>query len=279
VFLRKLLLRLRAVADPHEVSGEEVSFAYGLEISPALRFSLRYGFIFPLGIGGLLLSLPGWRRQRLLYFYLPVVVAAQIFGSVQERYRLTLVPVLLLYAAAALVWLFEAFREKRLARASGGLGLILGLAVIQQAWLPLHDSAEYEPGTGYFHAGQVYAAEGRFDRAAAEMMRLGEVVGQGPRSGTIGSLALVMEGDYRALWAKELIEQGRREEARQQVEQAATAYSRTAEVSYPYYNIGLLYLKLDESAKARAAFDRFLTLEPEGPRADQVRRLLLKLKD
>jgi tetratricopeptide (TPR) repeat protein len=122
----------------------------------------------------------------------------------------------------------------------------------------------------------VYAVEGRFDRAVAEMVRLRQVAGQAPRSAGVVLDAFLLEGDYRALWAKQLIEYGRGGEARQQVDQAA-AYTRTAELSYPQYNLGLLYLKLDEPEKAKEAFDRFLRLEPEGSRADDVRRIRARL--
>ncbi|MBI4573733.1 MAG: hypothetical protein HY713_10685 [candidate division NC10 bacterium] len=41
--------------------------------------------------------------------------------------------------------------------------------------------------------------------------------------------------------------------------------------------LGLLYLGLEEPGRARAFFMRFLELEPDGARADQIRRLLLQL--
>ena len=204
------------------------------------------------------------------------MVAGQLYGSIQKRYRLTLVPVLLMYAAVGLIWIFNAFREKRFLRAAGGVGLILAVAVIQHAWIPLGTSDGYGPGAGYLPAARVYAVEGRFDRAVAEMVRLRQEAGQAPRSAGMVLDAFLLGRDYRPLWAKQLIEHGRRGEARQQVDQAA-AYTRIAELSYPQYNLGLLYLKLDESEKAKEAFDRFLGLEPEGSRADDVRRIRARL--
>jgi hypothetical protein len=278
-FFRRLLLKLRALADPNEVPGEEVSFAYGLGISPGLRFTLRYGFIFPLGIGGLLLALPTWRRQRLLHFYFLAVGGGQMFGTVLERFRLTLVPVLLLYAAVWLVRLFDVFREKRFVGLSGGVCLILGVAAIQHFWIPLRGSEGYGPGAGYFPAARVYAAEGRFDRAVAEMVRLRGMAGADPQTAGMVSDALLLEGKYRALWADHLLGQGKRDEARQQVERAEAALASHLHLADPCYNLGVLYLRLNEAGKAKTFLDRFLTLEPEGPRAAQVRRLLAGLKD
>ncbi len=278
-FFGRLLIKLRALADPNEVPGEAVSIAYGLGLSPALRFALRYGFILSLAVGGLLLALPTWRRQRLLHLYLLAAVGGQMFGTVIERFRLTLVPVLLLYAAAGILWLFDASREKRFVRLAGGIGLILGVALIQHVWIPLRGPEGNAAGTGYFPAARVYAAEGRFDRSVAEMVRLRERAGPYPQNAMMVSDAQFLEGEYRALWSEQLIKQGRGEEARQQVERAEAAYASHLHLALPHYNLGVLYLTLGEPAKARTFLDRFLALEPEGPRAESVRRLLAGLKD
>ena len=202
-----------------------------------------------------------------------------MFGTVLERFRLTLVPVLLLYAAVGLVRLFDDFREKRFVGLSGGVGLILGVAAIQHFWIPLRGSEGYGPGTGYFPAARVYAAEGRFDRASAEMVRLRGMAGADPQTAGMVSDATFLEGEYRGLWAEHLLGQGKRAEARQQVERAEAAYASHLHLASPCYNLGVLYLRLNEAGKAKTFLDRFLTLEPEGPRAAQVRHLLAELKD
>ena len=86
------------------------------------------------------------------------------------------------------------------------------------------------------------------------------------------------EGDYRAQWAEQLLAEGKRDEAKQQVALAEAAYAGHRPLSALHYHLGLLYLKLDEPAKARAFFERFLALEPDSPQAEQVRRLLSRLE-
>jgi len=86
-----------------------------------------------------------------------------------------------------------------------------------------------------------------------------------------------IEGDYRSQLAAQLLAEGRREDARRQVEQAEGVYGRQINVSYPNYNLGLLYLKLNEPVKARAFLERFLVLAPQDPLAAEVRRLLAGL--
>ena len=277
LLIRKELFKLRGLLDPHEISGGEVSFDYGREVSPALHFSLGYGFIVPLGVAGVLISLRGWRRQRLIYLYLPALLLGQAFGPIQERYRLTLVPVMIGYAAVALVQIFDQLRERRLGRAAGGLAIVLLISVVQQVWIPLFPPKGYGRGADYLWNAEVYASEGRYDRAVGELERLRAKARDHPHLAKPAADASLLEGDWRAAWAKALIQEGKREEARRQVALAQTAYAQQSSLSYPNYNLGLLYLKLDEPGRARAFFMRFLELEPEGDRADQIRRLLLQL--
>jgi 4-amino-4-deoxy-L-arabinose transferase-like glycosyltransferase len=278
LFLRKQALKLRGLIDPYEAPNNE-SYYYGLDISPVLRFTLRYGFIFPLGIAGLLLSLPTWRGQRLLYLYMLAALGGLLFSVTLGRYRLVLVPGLTLYAAAFLVWLSHTVSDKQVLRALGGLGAVVGVALAQQLWLPLAKPEQYVRPHEYLLSAQVYASEGRLDRSVAELDRLRERAEQLPDFANLVDTAALPEGDYRAQWAKQLLEEGRRAEAQQQVKLAEAAYARRPDLSYPCYNLALLYLKLNEPAKARPFLERFLELDPQGPQAGRVRRLLVELKD
>jgi tetratricopeptide (TPR) repeat protein len=195
------------------------------------------------------------------------------------RYRLTLVPVIILFAASALVRLFDALHEKRIGSALTILGLVVGIAALQQLWLPFTRPEEYLRPQEYLLAAQIYASEGRFDRAVSELERLGENAGKHAALTTLASEASLLEGDYRAQWAKRLIEEGRLAEARRQVERASEAYAPHLGLGYPSYNLGLLYLRLNEREKARALFQRFLEIEPDDPRSSQVRRILAGLQD
>ena len=87
------------------------------------------------------------------------------------------------------------------------------------------------------------------------------------------------EGNYRAQWAEQHIEKGHPEEARRQVELAQAAYANHVTLSSPYFILGSLYMKLNEPAKARALFERFLELEPEGPKAETARHILSRLRE
>lgn len=265
------LWKLKAVKDPFEIPNN-ISFAYGVELSPALRWTLGFSVIFPLGLAGFGLSLKAPRRYLAILLYGIAAVAGLMLTSPIARYRLVLVPVLILYAAVVVIRFAVTIRHQEGRQAIGLLGLIVGCVLFQQFVLRLPQGVY---SLDYLAAARAYAEERQFDRAAAEMGRLLEKVRQGSQHPTDVPL---FETDYHLLLARHLLQQGNREETKHQAGKGAAAYARYrqhgGEAAYPYFNLGLLYRRFDEPAKARDFFERFLILEPEGPRAEQVRRIL-----
>jgi hypothetical protein len=271
------LIKLRALVDPFEVPNN-VGFSYGVELSPVLRGTLGYGIVFPLGLAGFFLSLRAWRRHVLVALYGLTMVGGLMAVPILARYRLILVPVLLLYAAVLLVSLSDALRERNAHRVIGTLGLMLAASLVQHVIVPLDErTKDRVHALDYLGAARVYAEDDQFDRAANEMRRLLDKAQRSPRH--IEGMAL-FETDYRVFLARSLIAQGAWEEAKGQIDLAIAAHARIREpVSYPYLNFGALYLKMGESAKAKTFLVRFLELEPEGPLAEKVRRVLARLED
>ncbi len=275
------LLKLRALADPLEVPNN-VSFYYGREISPILRLTLTYGMVLPLGLAGFLLSLRICRRHALLTLYGLSAVGGLLSTIILARFRLVLVPVLIVYGAAGLVWLWEAARAHWTARVVYA-SLLAAFATLQHLVLPIPELRE-KPGItihpqDYLVAAHIYAQDGRPDRAVAEIERLETRAGERPSFGELAREASLHDGDYRTLWANQLLSQGKTDAARLEVERAEAAYAIDPELSYPSYNLGFLYLILGNPAKARAHFDRFLEREPAGPQAERVRRTLADMND
>jgi tetratricopeptide (TPR) repeat protein len=155
---------------------------------------------------------------------------------------------------------------------------LLGFAFLQHSILALpflRDRpaiAIYPPE--YLVAADIYAHDGRPDRAVAEIERLEARAAERPSFAELAREASLYDGDYRTLWANQLLTQGRMDEARRQVERTGAAYTSHPELSYPFYNLGFLYLKLGAPAKAKSYFEQFLAREPAGGRAERVRREL-----
>jgi len=274
-FFRLQLLKLRALGDPFEVPNN-TSFYYGVGLSPVLRGTLGYGIVFPLGLAGFLLLLRAWRRHLLVFLYGGATVGGLMAVPIMARYRLMLVPVLILYAAALLIRLADAVRDRSLRPALGILGLIIAGVLAQQVVLPIAGDAWHRVHSPDFLASAfLYAQAKQFDRAAAEMSQLLDKVQQNALQ---ASEVPGYETEYHQLLARHLFAQGRWAEARHQVELALAAHARVREPdSEAYYKFGQLYLLLEEPAKAKAFLARFLELKPAHPQADEIRRLLSRL--
>lgn len=273
-FARLQFEKLRGLVDPWEVPSNH-DFAYALEISPVLRFTLRYGILLPLGLAGVVVALRQWRRHRLLALYGLATVLGLMVVNILGRYRLVLVPVLIAYGAAGMVWWGRAAWTRQVARATAYVGLVSALAVIQHLLAPL---AGYTPILSeYAISAHIYAAERRFDRAVAEMERLQSRIGGNPGLAQLAREASLGEANARAAWAAQLIEAGKAEEARQQLELATATYARHPDGDRPSGLLGLVHLKLNEPEKAKVYFREFLERHPTAPGAERVRRLLSEL--
>jgi hypothetical protein len=280
-FVELQLLKLRGIADPFEIPNN-VNFLYGLEISPILRWTLRYGMIVPLAVVGFLGSLKVWRQHCLVALFGLANLGSLMSTIILGRYRLIIVPVLIVYAAVGVATMIDMLVCKQLPRLMAVLALTLGVVGLQHWLLPipiLRTMPEFSiNGSVYFFSSRIYAADGKFDRALEELRRLRL---QGQRypdfSERLRNIALY-EGDYRVAWAMQLLDDGRAEAARAELALAEASYADHLHLSRPHYNLGILCLKLSELSKAQAFFERFLEIEPEGPMADTVGELLSGLK-
>jgi hypothetical protein len=280
-FVELQLLKLRGIADPLEIPNN-LNFMYGLEISPILRFTLRYGMIAPLAVVGFLCSLKAWRKHVLIGLFGVVSLGSLMSSIILGRYRLILVPVLILYAAVGVTTFIDTFRRKQVARVMAVLALILGIAGIQNWLLPIpllrKIPAFFVDDPLYSLSARIYASEGKFDQVLEELRRRKiHAMGNPDFQDNLRRIRLD-EGDYRIIWAMQLLDNGKPEAAREQLALAEGAYADHFHLSNPNYNLGLLYLKFSEPTRAESSFERFLRIEPDGTRAESVRQILAGLK-
>ncbi|MBI4523754.1 MAG: glycosyltransferase family 39 protein [Deltaproteobacteria bacterium] len=276
-FLDQEILKLQLIIEPFEIPNN-VSYAYGQEISPVLRWCLGYGLVFPLGLAGLLLSVTAWRRNSLLILYCFATLITLIVTSGISRYRLSLVPALAIFAGVLLVRLLNAILRREYRQALSIFVLSAG-SFLLPALLRLPDETR-ERALGshdYVVSARAYASEKRLDLAAMELASLREKVSGRPSVSKATAAALVMEGDYRSQWAIQLFESGKKDEAEKQVALAEVAYAPFLHLAAPHYNLGSLYLEMGEVKKAKASFQRFLEIEPDNPVAKRARSILAQL--
>jgi 4-amino-4-deoxy-L-arabinose transferase-like glycosyltransferase len=126
------------------------------------------GFVAPLGLLGLALTLPRWRELVVLYGVIAVYLAASLLFFVLARYRLPGVLMFVPFAAFALVWIADAARARELRRlARAGAGLAVFTALVH---LPL-ESSQGRMHMAWYNLGNKYRELERWDEAIAAYQR------------------------------------------------------------------------------------------------------------
>jgi len=75
--------------------------------------SFPFGVLMPLALVGLWLSRRHWRKHLLLYLFLVSYGCSAVLFFVNARFRMPLVPVLIVYASSAVVWSVEQIQARR----------------------------------------------------------------------------------------------------------------------------------------------------------------------
>jgi tetratricopeptide (TPR) repeat protein len=128
---------------------------------------------------------------------------------------------------------------------------------------------ELEPESADAHRGlaAVYNLQRRFDDAAKANERVAEL--SGGAVATDGNNADLFYNQAVILWNS-----GQAEKAKEQFERAAQADPTLA---MPHYFIGLANLNLGQLAEAKAAFQKYLEIDPEGEKAGEVKAFVSQL--
>ncbi|HVQ35327.1 MAG TPA: tetratricopeptide repeat protein [Candidatus Bathyarchaeia archaeon] len=147
------------------------SFAVYAEYSFVLRVLgavLGFGVVAPLGIAGIFLAVKRRGAPLLLVAMLLGFSAAVAIFYVFARYRFPMVPLLILFAAHALVVAWDRVRSGN-ARALLPVAAVAALAAIVVNW-PLESMAG-ERGRSFVNLGIALATEGKLDQAVAAYRR------------------------------------------------------------------------------------------------------------
>jgi len=271
--ISKIVSRLKSTIDTFE-DPDNISFAYGQSVFPVLKFLPGYWMVFPLGLAGFIISLGSWRKYVLIFLYGFASLSSLLVTVVRARYRLTLSVLLILFAAYALTKLAAAVKNRKYREAT----LVTVLVVMACACQQFVSSSLAATGnhkvraTDYLAAAQTYVQSERFDRAADEMSRLLKIARNDPSD--TANIPLY-QAEYYVFSARHSIQIKDTMTARDSLQKAQEIYSQASNpASYPYYEMGLAYLKLNDNGKAAELFRRFLELEPTGSLSDNVRSLL-----
>jgi len=202
---------------------------------PGLAFP--FGLLLPLAVLGLAV---GSRRAPLPAAIVGAYAMAILAFFITARYRVPLVPFLLVFAAEGVLWFLEEDRPAPRAAAAGAI-LLLYLAVnVGQGPMArtMNADAEYSLGVRYALKGRPDDASRLFESALAQNPHYGEAwVNLGVLRATAGRTAEA-ERDFR------------------------TGLEEDPENDLALTNLGILRERAGDRAEALALFRRALTLEP-----------------
>jgi 4-amino-4-deoxy-L-arabinose transferase-like glycosyltransferase len=90
------------------------NFFFMRGIAPILKLTLVFGTVAPLGILGFFVSLRRWRKFLPIYAFFLVYMVSVLLTFNISRYRVPAVPILIIFAALYLDWLYSNIREWRI---------------------------------------------------------------------------------------------------------------------------------------------------------------------
>ncbi len=203
-----------------------------------------FGMVCPLGIVGIALALRRRKEAWLFLLFILAYSAGIITFFVVARYRLPMVPVLMVFAAYYLFWLISAGadgRWKPIAYSLVGFFALFVLVHINFYRIhPLNGFAQ-----SYYRLGIIY--EGKGDQASAlanykKALEIDPAIAQAHVN--LGIL---------------LSRQGKYEEAEKELRDATV---RDPDYDKAFYNLGLVYAETGKNDSAVVMLDRALALNP-----------------
>lgn len=139
---------------------------------------LRFGFVAALAIPGIFLAMPQWRRSRWLFAAILLHLLAVIPIFVTERYRLAIVPGLLIFAASGIVACWQAIAGMQYRRCATYFALLVPacfFVTIPRTDPALWATVAYNSGRLALEANDLARAESNLNRAYAYAPRNPEV--------------------------------------------------------------------------------------------------------
>jgi tetratricopeptide (TPR) repeat protein len=163
-WLRLFAAKWLLVWNRHEIEDSDDFYIYQQwsSLLSLLDWINHFGLLAPLAAVGLWLTRKQWRRLSLLYAMIVALAFSVAIFYVFGRYRFPLVPLLALFAGAAVIQLASFYKERAWHKLAAA-GLIFIVSALIANW-PIHGSSG--PGAaGYNNLSNAYYKQGKIDEA------------------------------------------------------------------------------------------------------------------
>ena len=176
MFLKNMLTQALLFWGPHEITNDTV-MEYDKRFSGVLRLLPGFSWFAALFVFGSAVTISRIREHKenaarhtsaltiLLWLYVGTYFLSVIIYFVAGRYRVPIIPVMLLFSAVGVVWLFEALRAKSVGRTAFGFSMLVILLLLFRL-----NPTGYVPDQSTWHlrTAMAYTASGEDDKAEAE---------------------------------------------------------------------------------------------------------------
>ncbi len=165
-FLRNTFRRLALFGNAFEFPDNVNLYLTRAETAPILGLAAaKFAWIAPLALLGMIAAAAEWRRWLSAGLVLAVTAGTVSAFFLFARYRLPAVPVLILFAARAVTWAVEHWREGRLRRLPAAAGVV-ALAAVAVNWpVEALTTVRTESPVARFNRGMERLESGRWAEA------------------------------------------------------------------------------------------------------------------
>ncbi len=170
--LKLLLTKFSFFWNGHEIKNNKDIYFFR-KYSPLLGALLwhdglkfPFGLIAPLAIVGMIGARKQWRRCLVLYLFILSYMLSVILFFVTARFRLPVIPFLLIFAAFSLTWAIEQFNKKKFNSLLGGILIFLiSFMFVNHDHPPFKQLNHFQ---GHYDLGMIYQRLDQDDLALAE---------------------------------------------------------------------------------------------------------------
>jgi len=236
---------------------------------PLIKFfgylPFKFSLIFPLGILGIIISVGEVRKRRFLsvcYLFLASYVFGTMLFLVHTRYKLPIVPIMLMFSAYLVVYLFENIKKGKY---NSIIIYIVSLIILYPVLNNKSLYREYEPNlaASCVFLGDHLLSKGSVDAAIEEFKKATKLEPRRAEAYNMLGLGYLKKGDLRNA-EKELNK----------------AIELKPALVPAYNNLGEVYIENDNPQKALRYFEKSLSLDPsQTPLHQLIRNLKADLRE
>lgn len=162
-FIKHTIKKLLLFWNWYEVP-DNIDYYFFKQFSKILSLPLpSFGFLAPLALLGLFLSIGEWRRHLLSYGIISVFMVSIVMFYVIGRYRLPIIPLLCIYAGNTLIVMYNRIRERDYKRVILIALILTGIGVVSNLTI-----LRYPPEHSQKILGNIYMKKEMFREAIQE---------------------------------------------------------------------------------------------------------------